>query len=32
MLQLEHIGKLYQLGELAVPILRDINLTILRGE
>jgi putative ABC transport system ATP-binding protein len=32
MLRLEHIGKLYQLGELAVPILRDINLTILRGE
>lgn len=32
MLQLEHIGKVYQLGELAVPILRDINLTILRGE
>lgn len=32
MLQLKHIGKLYQLGELTVPILRDINLTILRGE
>ncbi|MFN9057549.1 MAG: ABC transporter ATP-binding protein [Cyanobacteriota bacterium] len=32
MLHLEHIGKLYHLGELAVPILRDINLTILRGE
>jgi putative ABC transport system ATP-binding protein len=32
MLQLEHIGKVYPLGELAVPILRDINLTILRGE
>jgi putative ABC transport system ATP-binding protein len=32
MLQLEHIGKVYQLGEQAVPILRDINLTILRGE
>ncbi|MFM7640916.1 MAG: ABC transporter ATP-binding protein [Cyanobium sp.] len=32
MLQLEQIGKVVQLGELAVPILRDINLTILRGE
>lgn len=32
MLQLEHIGKVYPLGESTVPILRDINLTILRGE
>jgi putative ABC transport system ATP-binding protein len=32
MLQLEHIGKVYPLGEATVPILRDINLTILRGD
>jgi putative ABC transport system ATP-binding protein len=32
MLQLEHIGKVYPLGESTVPILRDINLTILRGD
>ena len=32
MLKLEHIGKAYPLGDLTVPILRDINLTILRGE
>ena len=32
MLQLVHIGKAYRLGEAAVPILRDINLTILRGD
>lgn len=32
MLQLVHIGKVYQLGELVVPILTDVNLTILRGE
>ena len=32
MLQLVHIGKAYRLGETAVPILRDINLTILRGD
>jgi len=32
MLQLDHIGKVYQLGGLEVPILSDVNLTILRGE
>jgi putative ABC transport system ATP-binding protein len=32
MLRLEKIGKSYKLGEVAVPILRDINLTILRGD
>jgi putative ABC transport system ATP-binding protein len=32
MLQLERIGKVYTLGETAVPILRDINLTIRRGD
>jgi putative ABC transport system ATP-binding protein len=32
MLQLEHIGKVYPRGESTVPILRDINLTILRGD
>jgi putative ABC transport system ATP-binding protein len=32
MLQLEKIGKLVRLGEGMVPILRDINLTILRGD
>jgi putative ABC transport system ATP-binding protein len=32
MLQLDHIGKVYQVGELVVPILSDVNLTILRGE
>ena len=32
MLQLEKIGKAVRLGEGMVPILRDINLTILRGD
>ena len=32
MLQLEKIGKAVRLGEVMVPILRDINLTILRGD
>ena len=32
MLQLEHVSKSYKLGESTVPILRDINLTILRGD
>ncbi|MFZ0409580.1 MAG: ABC transporter ATP-binding protein [Cyanobium sp.] len=32
MLALEKIGKSYQLGDVAVPILRDINLTIRRGD
>lgn len=32
MLQLDHIGKVYQVGELEAPILSDVNLTILRGE
>ncbi len=32
MLQLRRISKTYRLGEVAVPILRDIDLTILRGE
>jgi putative ABC transport system ATP-binding protein len=32
MLRLEHIGKMVPLGEGAVPILRDITLTIPRGE
>jgi len=32
MLLLEHINKSVVLGDLAVPILRDINLTILRGD
>ena len=32
MLQLETIGKAVRLGEGMVPILRDINLTILRGD
>jgi putative ABC transport system ATP-binding protein len=32
MLQLRRIEKSYQLGEVAVPILRGIDLTILRGE
>jgi putative ABC transport system ATP-binding protein len=32
MLKLEQIGKSYHLGETEMPILRDINLTILRGD
>jgi putative ABC transport system ATP-binding protein len=32
MLKLEKIGKVVRLGEVSVPILRDINLTILRGD
>jgi putative ABC transport system ATP-binding protein len=32
MLQLRNITKAYRLGEVEVPILHDINLTVLRGE
>jgi putative ABC transport system ATP-binding protein len=32
MLQLENIGKVYGVGDLVVPILTGVNLTILRGE
>jgi putative ABC transport system ATP-binding protein len=32
MIQLEGINKSYAMGEVQVPILKDINLTILRGE
>ncbi|MFN7677834.1 MAG: ABC transporter ATP-binding protein [Cyanobacteriota bacterium] len=32
MLRLEHVGKTYQFGEGSVPILRDITLTIVRGD
>ena len=32
MIQLEGINKTYAMGDVVVPILKDINLTILRGE
>jgi putative ABC transport system ATP-binding protein len=32
MLKLESVGKLVRLGEVEVPILHDINLTVLRGD
>jgi putative ABC transport system ATP-binding protein len=32
MLQLERIGKTYRIGEVSVPILRGIDLIVLRGE
>ncbi|MEI6829380.1 MAG: ABC transporter ATP-binding protein [Synechococcaceae cyanobacterium ELA445] len=32
MIQLEGINKTYAMGEVQVPILKDINLTILRGD
>lgn len=32
MIQLEHIGKTYPMGEMSVPVLKDINLRINEGE
>jgi putative ABC transport system ATP-binding protein len=32
MLRLEKIGKTYRMGDLLVPVLRGIDLTILRGD
>ena len=32
MLRLEKIGKTYRLGDVVVPVLRGIDLTILRGD
>jgi putative ABC transport system ATP-binding protein len=32
MLRLEQIGKIYRLGDVVVPVLRGIDLTILRGD
>ena len=32
LIRLEHITKTYQLGEVAVPVLKDVSLTIHRGE
>lgn len=32
LLHLEHVGKTFQMGEVAVNVLRDINLRVLHGE
>ena len=32
MLRMEQIGKTYRLGDVVVPVLRGIDLTILRGD
>ena len=32
LLRLRHISKTYQMGELEVPVLRDVDLDVLRGE
>ena len=32
LIKLEHIGKIYRMGDVVVPALRDISLTIARGE